>query len=268
MKIFMSCDIEGTNGICAWEETQISHAAYSYFARRMTQEVAAVCRGVNSAYPDCEILVKDAHDYALNLDHEKLPENTRLNRGWGSSPYSMMFGIDRTFGASIFTGYHSAAGLGCNPLAHTMSADITCLKINGALASEFLFNYYTSLYHGVPVVMVTGDEGLCESVKEIDREIFVVPAAKGTGRSVTSPHPDITLRSFEDTAREAVLNRGRMKLDLPDEFKTEVRFRRHHIAERGGYYPGARKLDDHTLAFDTDDYFNFLTFFMFINVGE
>lgn len=268
MKVFMSCDIEGTSGICAWEETQIMHAAYPYFARRMTQEVAAVCRGVNRAYPDCEIFVKDAHEFALNLDHGNLPENTRLNRGWGSSPYSMMFGIDRSFGASIFTGYHSASGMGCNPLAHTMSTDITYLKINGALASEFLFNYYTSLYHGVPVVMVTGDEGLCESVREVDPEIFVVPVSVGVGQSVTSPHPDAVLRSLEETAREAVLNRERMKRVLPAEFKTEVRFRQHCVAERGSYYPGARKLDSHTLAFDANDYFEFLTYFMFVNVKE
>lgn len=267
MRIFMSCDIEGTNGICSWEETEIKSASYPYFARRMTQEVAAVCQGINGAYPDCEIYIKDAHDYGLNLDHEKLPENTSLNRGWGSSPYSMMFGIDRSFSASIFTGYHCAAGLGRNPLAHTMSIDITCLKINGVLASEFLFNYYSSLYHGVPVVMVTGDEGLCESVREVDPEIFVVPATRGRGQSVTSAHPNITLRKFEETAREAVVNRERMKRELPGEFKTEVRFRHHHVAERGSYYPGARKLDDHTLAFDTNDYLAFLTFFMFVNTA-
>lgn len=268
MKFFLSCDIEGTNGICAWEETQIANPAYPYFAEKMTQEAAAVCRGVNEAYPDCEIMVKDAHDFARNLDHAKLPENATLNRGWGSSPYSMMFGIDGSYDASIFTGYHSAAGKNCNPLAHTMSTDVTYLKINGVLASEFLYNYYSSLYNGVPVVMVTGDEGLCNSVREIDPEIFTVPSNFGSGRSATSPHPAVTLRRFEETAREAVESRGLMKLELPKEFKTEVRFRFHHVATKGSHYPGARLVDDHTLAFDTNDYFAFLTFFMFVNTGE
>lgn len=268
MKFFLSCDIEGTNGICAWDETAIGNAAYPYFAERMTQEAAAVCRGINRTCPDCEITVKDAHDTARNLDHAKLPENVRLNRGWGSSPYSMMFGIDRSYDAAIFTGYHSASGRGCNPLAHTMSTDVTYLKINGVLASEFLYNYYTSLYNGVPVVMVTGDEGLCDSVREIDPEIFVVSSGVGVGRSVTSPHPSVALRRLEDAAAEAVENRGRMKLALPEAFKAEVRFRQHPTALRGSHYPGARLIDAHTLAFDTNDYLAFLTFFMFVSTGD
>ena len=142
------------------------------------------------------------------------------------------------------------------------------IDINGALSSEFLYNYYSSLYNGVPVVMVTGDQGLCESVKEIDPEIFTVPSNFGAGRSVTSPHPNVTIRQLEETAQKAVENRGRMKLDLPKKFETEVRFRHHHVARKGSYYPGARRVDDHTLAFDTNDYFAFLTFFMFVNTGE
>lgn len=267
MKIFLSCDIEGTNGICAWEETEIGHGAYFRFSERMTQETAAVCRGVSNACPNCEIIVKDAHETARNIDHEKLPENVSLNRGWGASPYSMMFGIDRSYDAVIFSGYHSPSGSGCNPLAHTMSTDVTYMKINGVLASEFLYNYYASLYNGVPVVMVTGDEGLCRGVKEVDPEIFVVPSGAGVGMSITSPHPNETLRRLEATAATAVENRLRMKLDMPKDFRTETRFRRHHAALRGSHYPGARLLDDHTLAFDTNDYLAFLTFFMFVSNG-
>ena len=72
MKIFISADIEGTNGIANWDETYYGKSEYKPFAERMTAEVAAVCEGVNEAALGCEILVKDAHETGRNLDHRRL----------------------------------------------------------------------------------------------------------------------------------------------------------------------------------------------------
>jgi D-amino peptidase len=141
MKVFLSCDMEGTNGICDWDETELAKADYARFANRMLLEVKAACEGINSAAPDSGIVIKDAHDYCRNLDHSLLPRNTTLIRGSGSSPYSMMHGIDAGFDAAMFTGYHSGGGYDGNPLAHTMSPkSIFHMRINGVLATEFLMN--------------------------------------------------------------------------------------------------------------------------------
>ena len=46
MKIFLSADIEGTCGICAWPETErATPFDYTPFQQQMTREVAAACRG-------------------------------------------------------------------------------------------------------------------------------------------------------------------------------------------------------------------------------
>ena len=108
-KLFISADIEGTAGIVNWNETErsVPHD-YDYFANQMTREVAAACEGAHDAGVE-EIVVKDAHDSARNLNPAKLPEYTRVYRGWARHPYSMMFGLDETFDGVVFTGYHSAA---------------------------------------------------------------------------------------------------------------------------------------------------------------
>ena len=48
-RIFISSDIEGTCGICHWDETELGKAEYEPFRRQMTAEVAACCEGVFAA---------------------------------------------------------------------------------------------------------------------------------------------------------------------------------------------------------------------------
>ena len=87
----------------------------------MTREVAAACAGAVAAGAE-DILLKDAHDTARNLDPTALPRETRILRGWTGDPLSMMSGLDSApFGAVLFTGYHAWAACPGNPLSHTMN---------------------------------------------------------------------------------------------------------------------------------------------------
>ena len=311
MKIYLSCDIEGTNGICAWDETDAPNAVYGVFAAKMTREVAAACEGINGAVwalkggaaaggagagcavaggavaggaasgsgagetcvdgtgcadaePDCEIVIKDAHDSGRNIDHAKLPKNTKLIRGWDESPLSMMQGIGDGFDAAMFTGYHSGGGYNGTPLAHTMNlSSIYKVKINGVLGSEFLINYYTALYYKVPVVMVTGDVALCETVKAVDPQILTVPVNDGSGDSVCAEHPEKTLARIRETAAAALAQRGKVSMTLPEVFDVQVLYHSHIKATRASWYPGAYRVDASTIGFRTNDFFEFLKYLLF-----
>ena len=95
MKIFMSVDIEGINGICSWDETEHDSPRYAEFQKELQKEVNAACRGALKAGAT-EIVIKDAHDSARNLNCLDLPKEARLLRGWVGSPCSMMAGLDET----------------------------------------------------------------------------------------------------------------------------------------------------------------------------
>ena len=74
MKVFLSADMEGTCGIVSWPETErTTPFDYSPAQKQMTREVAAACRGALSAGA-AEVLVKDAHDSARNVDPTGLPQ--------------------------------------------------------------------------------------------------------------------------------------------------------------------------------------------------
>lgn len=264
MKIFVSADIEGVNGIATWSETEATLSDYAYFANRMNEEVAHLCRGINEHGEVTEIYLKDAHDNARNIDHIRMPENVTLNRGWARTPLCMVDGVEKGFDGAIFTGYHSAGWTFGNQLAHTMSTDYGYIKINGEYASEFLLNYYGSLLNGVPVIMVTGDKALCETVKKIDENIVTVITKDSVGGSTISKHPDITNKEIFRATKEAISKIGKTKMEVPKEFKCEISFRRVESAHKASFYPKAYRIAANEVGFKTNDFMDFLTFLMFI----
>ena len=143
MKIFISADIEGVATTTLCPETEKGSEDYRLHAQQMTMEVIAACEAASEAGAS-EIVVRDAHEDGNNLDIWKLPENVTLIRGWSGHPHSMVYGIDPSFDAAIFIGYHSAASSEGNPLSHTESLNPLSVKLNGALASEFLLYSYAA----------------------------------------------------------------------------------------------------------------------------
>ena len=102
-KLYISVDIEGVCGIADWKETEIGEAQGAYFRRQMTREASAACEAaVQSGVKD--ILVKDAHGSGRSIDPSVLPRNTRIMRSWTRDPYSMMAGLDSSFGGACFIG--------------------------------------------------------------------------------------------------------------------------------------------------------------------
>jgi D-amino peptidase len=263
MKIYISADIEGTTGIAHWDEAERSKSDYKEFRSQMTAEVKAVCEGANQAGAK-EILIKDAHASGRNLIVSELPENILIIREWSGHPFSMMQGIDHSYTAAVFTGYHSRAGSDANTLAHTLREDYMHIKINGFFASEFLINAYTAAYVGVPVVMVTGDKGLCEEAKKINPNIKTVMVNEGEGSSTISIHPTKAVKKIKSTAKKALSgNVSKCKLTLPSKYEMEILFKDSRKAYKNSFYPGAEMLDVSTIRFQCEDYFDILRFLSF-----
>ena len=264
MKVFISADIEGTNGIASWSEAERN----TYFNKRMTLEVAAVCEGINDHNAEAAIFVKDAHNFGDNIDHELLPENVLLNRAFSGHPLCMMNLLDDSFDASMVTGFHSPAYSDGNPLAHAMTKKYSRLMLNGKLCSEFLVAYYTSLHFGVPMVLASGDAALLQTVRQTDPDILTVETVAGYGSSVTSVHPAKTRSLLRSTAKEALENveglKAKCAAKLPDSFHIEISFHEHFKAFRASYFPGAKSVDAHTISFSAKDFMEIMRLLLFV----
>ncbi|CAK7077960.1 M55 family metallopeptidase [Tissierella carlieri] len=264
MKIYISVDIEGITGVTNWNETELGHGEYAWAVGQMTKETIAACEAAIEMGAK-EIVVKDAHDSGRNIDISKLPKEARVIRGWTSSPESMMAGINESFDATIFIGYHSAAGENGNPLAHTMnSKKATYVKINGELASEFTMNSLISAYYGVPVVFLSGDKRLCENSKKLVPNIETVAVKSGEGGATFNMHPNCACESIKSGVKEGIKNVKECKIESPKELKLEIRFTEHQDANKARYYPGARLIDDHTVEYIAKDIQELMTARMFI----
>ena len=262
-KIFLSCDIEGTCGIAHWDETERGKPDYVRFAAQMSKEVQAACEGALAGGAE-ELLVRDSHDAARNIDPAMLPEQARIFRGWGSDPYSMMSGLDESYAGAMFTGYHSAAGWSGNPLSHTMNTQNVFVKVNGEDTSELMINALTASMFGVPTLMVTGDRMLCEWFQTKVPAAVTVPVNEGVGNGAISIHPEKALRLIREGAEKAMaLDPKQCLYPMPEHFVAEINYRQHFRARSAGWYPGAKQVDERTVRYESDDWMDVLKFFHF-----
>ncbi|MFA6843426.1 MAG: M55 family metallopeptidase [Bacilli bacterium] len=254
MKIFISADIEGINSIVDWSETELGNPEYEKFRLQMTEEVKRACIGAHKAGAT-EIFVKDAHDSARNIIFNNLPDYVTLHRGWQGCPASMMAGLDKSFDAVIYTGYHSPSRSNGNPLSHTMNTKIQHVKINGEIASEFVLNSYFAASQNVPIAFLSGDYNLTKQVQAICDGIETVATKQGVYGAVVSKHPNITNQEIEDGVYNALKNSNYKQnvIKLPRAFDVEVQYKKHQAAYSNSFFPGCKLVGNDRVLFHTDN---------------
>jgi len=263
MKVYISADIEGITGVTSWTETELGKHEHKLFADQMTKETVAACEGA-IAIGAKEILIKDAHDSARNIDFTKIPKCAKIIRGWTNTPDSMVAGLDESFDAAIFIGYHSGAGFDGNPLSHTMSLSTNYIRINGELASEFVIHSYLAAKYGVPVVFLSGDKELCETAKKFNRGIETLAVKEGVGGATISINPELACQLIKEGVTKALKHVSACKIEIPDIFDVEICYRDHNKAKKASYFPGVSQTGPYTVRYRAKDINEFSATMMFI----
>ena len=258
MKVFISADIEGTAFTTYWDETEKTKPGYDLACREMTQEVLAAVRGAMAAGAR-EIVINDAHDYGTNIDPFELPACCEIIRGWSGSPFGMVDGIDESFDAAMFVGWHAAAGRYGNPLSHTMSTKTAKVTLNGLPCSEFLLYSWACAMKGVPTVFLSGDRTLTEDSRDLHPKLRTVAVKDGFGGMTRCMAPERAHREIEEGSRLALSQDLTDALcELPRSFDLRISYREHKQAVRASFFPGCELLEDQTVRFQSDDYLEVL----------
>ena len=258
MKVFICADMEGITTTTTWKEVDQSYWSYGLHAKQMTEEVLACIQGVKQAGAT-EIVVKDAHESATNIDPTRMPAGVILLRNWSGHPYQMVEGIDRTFDAALFVGHHSAAGRTGNPTSHTMTARCNYLKLNGMIASEFLLYSYACALEGVPTVFLSGDRMLCEDSKDLHPKLVTCAVKDGSGAITMNYSTEDTIARIRELSEQALTqNLNHALAELPDYFEAEFCFKEHTWAEAASYFPGVIRKNENTVLFQSDNFFEVL----------
>lgn len=200
MNLYVSCDMEGTAGVCSWMQCDPANAReYPVYRRYMSQEVRAAIDGARAAGVST-VLVNDSHWDMRNLLWDELPQDVRVISG-SRKPFSMTQGLDRGFVGAFFTGYHAKVGDADGVLAHTYTADtLYNVRINGTACSEALLNAAMAGYYGVPLLLVSGDRVVVDHVTSFMPWVTGVVVKDGIGHYSTS---SLTPKAAQALLREA-----------------------------------------------------------------
>jgi D-amino peptidase len=255
LKVLISADMEGVGGVSTWQvQADPSGREYAKFRHQMTQEVNMAVIGAQASGAG-EVIVADSHGDGQNIDLEELNPAARLVRAF-PRPLGMMQGIDNTFDAVIFIGYHASAGQPSAVLAHTMSSRrVAEIQLNGRVASEALFNAAIAGEFGVPVVFLSGDQTICEEARREIGPIETAAVKQATGfYSATMLNlRDVRQQIFEGVKR-AVARRAELKpLKLEHPVKMEITFKNTIDAEIAGLLPGVERPRGNTIVFTAKD---------------
>ena len=213
MKLYISCDMEGTAGVCSWQQVDARNYTPDYFIyqKYMTAEVCAAVDGARSAGAT-QVLINDSHGPMRNLILDELPEDVRILFG-NRKPLSMSQGLDRNYGGVFYTGYHGAIGDADATLCHTYSPSVIYeVRVNGVRCSEATLNAGIAGYYGVPVLLITGDRVTIEGAKAQMPWITGVIVKESIGNfAVDSISPSAAQEAIRAGAAQAIRNAGSAK---------------------------------------------------------
>ncbi|MGB9839836.1 M55 family metallopeptidase [Thermovenabulum sp.] len=255
MKIFISADMEGISGVVSSSHTEPGNKEYDRMRLLMTKEVNAVIQAAFD-FGATEVVVNDSHNNMDNILIEELDKRAVLISG-SPKPLSMMEGIDESYKAVFFVGYHARAGTDNAIMDHTYTSKVMYAKINGREMSEAGLNGRLAGYYGVPVALITGDQNavLCAK-EELHRDIVGVVVKEAVGRYAARVFPfDIVKRKIEEGVKEALLKIDSFKpVKEEGPVELEVSFFRTVMADMTLLIPGTKKKDPRTVIYTAKDY--------------
>ncbi|HEX3369789.1 MAG TPA: M55 family metallopeptidase [Candidatus Cybelea sp.] len=206
MKLYISSDMEGVAGVCAWQQVdaRTPHPEYEAYRRLYTAEVRAAIDGARAGGAG-ELLVNDAHGPMRNLLLDELPDDVRVIFG-NRKPFSMVQDAGAGFDGAFFIGYHGAAGDADAVLCHTYTPSVIYeARLNGMRCSEATINAGLLGYFGVPVLLVTGDRTTVEGVRSQMPWVRGVVIKESIGNfAVDSMTPGAAVRAIAAAAESVV----------------------------------------------------------------
>ncbi|MBE5397093.1 MULTISPECIES: M55 family metallopeptidase [Brevibacillus] len=240
MKLFLSVDMEGISGIV--DTSYINPDSGMNYARGrqfMTEDANAVIEAALE-WGATEIVVADSHNTMNNILWESLHPEAKLLAG-SPRDYSMMQGLDQSFDAAFFIGYHTRQGVP-GVLSHTMSGVVRNMYINGQVVGEFGFNAVYAGMYGVPVCLVSGDDLIAKEAKQLIPEIStaIVKTAVSRTSALCLSRDEATAELKRQTKR-ALSRVAQVKpVEFAQPLELSIEFSHAGQAEMAAIVPGAR----------------------------
>jgi D-amino peptidase len=242
--------MEGVAGTVTADQLLPSGFEYERFRHFMTDETLAAVRAAKEAGAG-EIVVSDSHGNGENLLIEEFPKDVRIVRAWPRHG-GMMAGVDSSFSAAMFIGYHASTTNPKGVRAHTFSsAHYARVTLNGNAVTEGEYNAAYAGAKGVPVIFASGDDVAVAEIKSRLGDIETVETKKSLGfHSAETLTPGASCDKIFAGVKAAFVRIHDFK---PYVIKTpvtlEITFKNYTPAELLSYLRSVQRVDSHTIRF-------------------
>jgi D-amino peptidase len=265
LKVYISVDMEGVVGTVTDDQLGPGGFEYQRFREFMTREALAAVHAAKEAGAT-EIVVGDSHGNGENLLIELFPKDVRIIRSWPRR-LGMVGGIDGTFDALIFIGYHSSTSNPKGVRAHTFSSGrLTRVALNGIDVTEAAWNAAIAGHFGVPVVMISGDDAVIEEARKLLGPIEAAEVKKSLGfHSASTLTPDASYELIAQKVKAGLARRKEFKAYvLKSPITLDVSFKHYRVAEVLEYLKGVERTDAHSVRFAGKDMVEISNFMVFL----
>src|ERR1700760_745806 len=266
LKVYISVDMEGVAGVVTGDQLIPGGFEYERFRRFMTDEAVAAVRGAQAAGAT-EVVVSDSHGNGESLLVELFPKDVRVVRSWPRHG-EMMAGLDSSFAAALFVGYHASTTNPKGVRAHTISsAHFTRVGLNGTAVTEAELNAAYAGALGVPVVFISGDDAAIDEVTGRLGNMESVVTKRTLGfHSAETLTPAVSCEKIYQGAMSAVSHRDQRKPYVVSTPVTlDISFKSYTSAEIVSYLHSVERIDAHSIRFVGKDMAEIMDFIVFLD---
>jgi len=256
VKVYISTDFEGVAGIVDWDQIMVGSHDYALGRRLLLGELNAAIEGAIAAGAT-EFVVNDSHSTMRNLEPDLIAGRATVITG-KHKPLYMMEGLDASFDAIFFLGYHGSVGASQAILSHSYNPRaIWEVRLNGQIVGESALNALVAAHHGVPIALVTGDQVTAAEARRIEPAPHTVEVKRSISRTAAeSLHPEVARERIREGARLALgerLPRSAPRFGSP--IRLEVTFLTADMAEMAAWLRGVEvsASQPRTAVYSSDD---------------
>ena len=265
LKVFISVDMEGIAGVVTGDQLRPDGFEYQQFREFMTAEALAAIQAAKESGAT-EIQVADSHGNGENLLIDKFPRDVRIVRSWPRK-LGMMGGLDSSFDAAMFIGYHSSTNNTKGVRAHTFSsATLTRVAMNGKVVSEGSWNAAIAGHFGVPVIFISGDDAAVEEVTQQvgDMEQAVVKNNLSF-HSANTLTPQAAQQLIAQKVKAALARLNQFKpFKVSSPIQLEISFKHYQPPELLTYLRDVERTDAHSIRYTVKDMMEASDFIEFV----
>ncbi len=256
VRVFISVDMEGLAGVVSGSDVSSNGPDYPHFRTIMAGETNAAIEGAFRGGAT-EVVVRDSHGSKQNLLPSDLDARALLLRGVSTGPRNMMEGIDSTFAAVVFIGYHARAGTPQAILEHTSTGNVIDFAINGVSLPEGGYNAMVAGLVGVPVVFVSGDMAVVAQIDSLLSGVDGFAVKRAVNGAILGLSPREAQEGIRVGVERGVRSRGKRKpYAVAGPYSMVLR-----VKNEKALYPGAVKTAPGTFAFSSPDLLEVLNAF-------